>query len=293
MKRTSVDQGMNGQNPRESETLNIEYAYTFDYKQTENNNVTRDDKNRSWFTYPLEWRTANIKDKYVGFRSFWIAKSTRIISFEIELYDQNKALKATRIVLTVLNEKDDLVSLIEKTKSALGEYAQYFDFLSATFRRPISNYVYNGKNYTAWNNETKNILDDLEVSKDKYYSIGFILYRTSVYKYFKMTNLTDDVKGLFNAQDFREDQPEPYQCLFFYNLWNLHSCMIKSSLVNSTMNNYLGYSNKDYQPVKWYKITNNDERFYIDLFNGHSPELNTILPYDNMDHITLELVFKY
>jgi hypothetical protein len=267
----------------------IEYAYTFDYQHTKSN-VTRGERNRFWFNYPLEWTTANIKDKYVGFRSFYLYKATRVINFTITLYDDKKGSKVSIIVFIILNENDDMMSLIEKIKGCMGEYAQYFYFFSLVSHRRLNDYVYNGKNYVAWNSGKEPV-----ASSDVYYSFGLTLFRrlSGPYSYFTMTDLSGETKALFNAEDFSDNQPEPYQSLFFYDVWSLNSCLLKSNLVNSTMNNHLGYSDKDYQPIKWYKVTNNDEKFYIDLYSGHGPEVRTILPYDNLDHITVELIFKF
>jgi hypothetical protein len=196
-----------------------------------------------------------------------------------------------------MNERDDLASLIEKIKNALGKYAKYFSILPIIAYRRSDNCIYEGKNYAAWRIDSSDLKDFEPLGDDteeKCFSLMFLLLDMTEIYYFALIKPSVDALAVFNVDDFyTTDAPIPYNALMFYDVWSFHSCLLKSSIVNSTMNNYLGYTGKNYDPVKWYNITNNDDQFYIDLFNGHNPEIKSVLPLDNMDHITLELIFKY
>jgi hypothetical protein len=121
---------------------------------------------------------------------------------------------------------------------------------------------------------------------------GITFYISADYPFsFSITNLSYDTEILFNADEYNDDvHKENYaKNIEFYNVWDLKSCMLTSSIVNNE-NGYLGYTNARYEPIKYYKITSYSNVFYIDLFCGHNHNIKSILPKDNKDHLSLEIV---
>jgi hypothetical protein len=277
---------------------NIEYSYLYNSSEV---GMTRDKDipNRYWCEYPPLWMTANIGEKIVGFRSFFVARSKRYMMFTIELYDSSSQLiKEFNDVFIILDNDDDCQTFINKFKAALDEYADYIDVEYIPLKRhedtPEEPVIYEGKNYVAFSVPLDNILSADYMKGDGF---GFV-FHTSVKHSdtkFIITNMNERAKGFLNAQDYESEGPQlsSYNFLIFYNVWDRHSCMIKSSLVNSTMNNYLGYTGVRYNPLRIYKITNNDTRFFIDLYNGHNHRYITALPFDDLECMTLEIVFYF
>ena len=60
-----------------------------------------------------------------------------------------------------------------------------------------------------------------------------------------------------------------------------------SSFSVSNGNNYLGYSNKSYEPIKYYKVNCSEPYFYIDLYHSNNTKIPVNLPRDNKDGIVL------
>jgi hypothetical protein len=271
----------------------IEYSYL-----SNEVGLTRDKDipNRYWCEFPPLWMTANIGEKLVGFRSFFVARSKRYMRFTIKLYDsQDQIIKELEDVHVFLDDDDDCQTFISKFKAVLGDYIDvvYYPLIrhKNTPEEPI---IYEGKNYVAFTVSSDNS-PPTDYVKGEGIGLMFLTSPKHSDTKFIITNMDVVTKGFLNAQDYesREYQDTPYNFLIFYNIWDRHSCMIKSSLVNSTMNNYLGYTGVRYNPLRIYKVTNNDSRFYIDLYNGHNQRYITCLPFDDLECMTLEIVFYF
>jgi hypothetical protein len=191
---------------------------------------------------------------------------------------------------------DDFRKFRDELKKQLDIYADMFSIYWIILNKFKTNIVYKGKN---WETYSKSINDNLlsdDGSDD--YSFSVIIVSKIDNLQFILTEPFGDFMNVFDALDYEIDpetgaqklQTNPYSSIVFHNLWNRHTCLLKSSLVNGTMNNYLGYSNVRYSPLRYYRITNDDSKFYIDLFNGHEHPYPSILSPDNRDCITVEMV---
>jgi hypothetical protein len=194
---------------------------------------------------------------------------------------------------------DSLYDLEHKIKEQLGEHKDFIQIMPMVMIRSTDkDIVYSGKNYIAYNYRENNDEDmnGLKLSTDDTETIGTMSIRFArrvANSKIRITNiLSDYVRGLFNAEDYEKDGPqtESYDAINFYNVWDRDSCYLKSSLATGVVDNCLGYSNIRYNPLKYFKITNNDTRFYIDFYIAHLPHFQAVLPYDNVDSIALELV---
>jgi hypothetical protein len=286
-------------------TNSIEYSYLYQVNES-NFGITRDKDvpNRYWCEYPPEWRTANCKERIVGFRSLFVARSVRTVMFALNFYDfSDKLVKSFPEIFIDLYYDDDCQTFIDKLKLQLGDYSKCIDVKILPLIRippPTWNKIYAGQNFDAYFQPPDQVSDALETP---YIGIGFAFFITDEYASemkFIMTDINDKGKSFFNARDYEPDHDPtgkpipyttPYNWLLFYNIWDRHSCMIKSNLVNGTMNNYLGYTGVRYSPLKFYRITNSDEKFYVDLYCGHNHKFISVLPDDDLESITMELVF--
>jgi hypothetical protein len=286
--------------------VELEYSYLFN-KSNPDKGITRDENipNRYWLEYPVEWRTANIKEKIVGFRSFFINPSVRFIIFGFMVFVNNE-YKRDYVISIVLNGNEDFSKFETEFKKQIKEDADNFILICApTLNVPDFN-VYRGKNWESFNlpmiGEEESdfnvdmLTDDTDVKKYSSFSVN-IVAKYKEYK-FIVTNLNKDTKLFLNCEDYeidpetgdKEPQTQAYKGLLFHNVFDRASCLLKSNLVSSTMNNYLGYTNVRYDPMKYYKITNDDSKFYIDLYNGHNYSIISNLTSDNRDNISIELV---
>ena len=73
-------------------------------------------------------------------------------------------------------------------------------------------------------------------------------------------------------------------------IWTRHRCLLRSSISINNSKNYLGYSQNNYNPIKYYKIQCSDPRFYIDLLDAHDEEAIVTLPNDYKEGMCLEIV---
>jgi hypothetical protein len=231
-------------------------------------------------------------NKVIGFRSLWIARAKRHVSFTFNINIPSEANPHSHQVSVWFDYDDGLLKLYDKLNIDLKEDNNIISVDWTELRRHKNDNIYEGKNYAAYNEEKDLSID---ITKDIHFGIRFSLWKEGapLGTTFTITDMNDDAKAFFNALDYNNNQPTPYNILEFYDIWDRRSCLLKSNLVNSTMNNYLGYSMVRYNPLRYYKITNNDEKFYIDLYNGHNHDVITSLSEDDRDHISIEIVVRY
>jgi hypothetical protein len=159
---------------------------------------------------------------------------------------------------------DGILKLYDKLNIDLKDDNNIISVDWTELRRHKNNNIYEGKNYAAYDSEN-DINDSDTDNKDLSFGIRIRLWKAPLGTEFSITDMNDDAKAFFNALDYNNIQTTYYNTIEFYDIWDRRSCLLKSNLVNSTMNNYLGYSMTRYNPLRYYKITNNDEKFYIDL----------------------------
>ena len=116
----------------------------------------------------------------------------------------------------------------------------------------------------------------------------------------KKTDIEKEVDELIN-KDFElifniahNTIPNEYvKQLNFYDVWDRHSCKIFSNLASSSNKNYIGNTDVIYNPIKYFKFTSSDNKFYIDFYNARNINCPSIIPYiiDSYGNITLSEPF--
>jgi hypothetical protein len=94
----------------------------------------------------------------------------------------------------------------------------------------------------------------------------------------------------FTADDSFNDPKHNINCVEFYDVWDRRSCEIKSSIANGVQNNYLGHTNVRYDPVKYFRINNNETGFTVELSSANDSIFPVVLPFDDRESINLEFV---
>ena len=99
--------------------------------------------------------------------------------------------------------------------------------------------------------------------------------------------MNDDAKAIFNCESGVTTPSLELSCP---GIWTRHRCLLRSSISINNCKNYLGYSQKNHNPIKYYKIRCNENRFYIDLIDAHNNTTIVNLPVDDKEDLVLELV---
>ena len=73
--------------------------------------------------------------------------------------------------------------------------------------------------------------------------------------------------------------------------WSRYQCYVTSSISNDSEDNYLGHTRTDpYAPIKYYRLSSDSKRFWIDLYDTRDHEIEVKLPDDNKDVLYVEAV---
>ena len=224
--------------------------------------------NRYIFEWPPEWRTSSIKERVIGFRSLWISKEYRHLEFNINLEynEDNLTIK----IDSWLNDEHDIRKL-------------WYDI-----QKCIQKYI----------DDKKEIEDPVEFLVSDF-SMWFDYENGTFNNYLKFAPhdavleifpLNDDAKAVLNINGRVRGSESNPNIVRFENIWNRKACCLKSSFSVSNGNSYLGYSNKSYEPLKYYRINCNEPYFYIDLYHSNNSNIPVNLPRDNKDGIVLGIV---
>ena len=264
-----------------------EFVYILD--QTENDDSIQTcyrDKNifnRYWFEFPPEWRTSSQKERIIGLRTFWVSKTYRHLIFNLHVHyskdDGQGSCVVNEFMLPIHSWIDyykDLRELWIDTKRQLVDYIELHREEWLNEGKPVPTIGMFQMDYEYYEDDEYNgrILCNILYSKDDNLTV-------------KISDLNDDAKAILNCEKPSDDYAK---LIRFKNVWDRHSILLKSSICINNTSNYLGYSHKNYYPIKYFKINCSEPRFYIDLFHGHRHEIPINLPVDERESIILEIV---
>ena len=240
--------------------------------------------NRYWFEFPPEWRTSSQRERIIGLRTFWVSKTFRRVWFDLDIrYFEDNGTETMENAFTVpikcwLDYEKDLREI-------------WYDL-----RSQVKAYIAEHKEQ--WEREDKPVpsvsmiqMDYLYIEKDNRVLLGNHLFANPGYEediFLRIRNLSDDAKAVLNCEEPETD--DYHSDIIFEDLWDRHSILLKSSICNNNTSNYLGYSHKNYNPIKYFKISCSEPRFYIDLYHGHKHDIPINLPKDERESIILEIV---
>ena len=261
-----------------------EIVYKLDGKQP---NCYRDpvQPNRFWFKFPETWATSTIFERVIGFRSLWIPLAQRILKFNIEIV-VTKEEGETCITNTLdipfliyLNVQDHFEDIIKDMNQQIQAFIDKNTPTSSDASPEGGTEDWRTKNLPALSLDMLNIRYE---TKD--HIKCFIIDGENLT--FRLYNQNDDAKAIFNSEDYKEHQSN----ITCSGIWTRHRCLLRSSISINNSKNYLGYSQKNYNPVKYYKIQCNETRFSIDLMDAHDEDAIVTLPRDNKEGMCLEII---
>ena len=259
-----------------------EFVYTFNDETTKDNDrlVYRDKKifNRFWFEYPPEWRTANVKERYIGFRSLYVSKIYRHLVFDLEITMSDENHINDNVFTVQIHNRirydEHLYTLYNDLRSRVKEYIELHKEEWKDVPIPDWNKVRTDRCFLTENGQklfcNKIYYDDEDADVK-----------------FAILNPNDDAKAVLNIDD---DGVSRQRTIIFRNVWDRYSILLRSNISVNISKNYLGFTNKNYNPIKYYKINSQDTKFYIDLYHGHYQNIPVNLPNDEKEQIILEIV---
>ena len=248
-----------------------EIVYRLDGKQP---NCYRDSiqPNRYWFKFPETWATSTIFERVIGFRSLWIPLAQRILKFNIEI---EVGEESGEECITTTYDIPFLIYL---------NVHHHFEDIIKDIKLQIQKYI---DSHPEKQVLTLDMLNIRYETRDHIKCFVIDAQQQCPYKLaFRLYNLNDDAKAIFNSEDYEEFQ----QAIICSGIWTRHRCLLRSSIRINNSKNYLGYSQQNYNPIKYYKIQCNETRFCIDLMDAHDEDAIVTLPKDNKEGMCLEIV---
>ena len=91
-----------------------------------------------------------------------------------------------------------------------------------------------------------------------------------------------------------ENDPEQYKIyskqFIFDHIWDRHSCKVYSSIGEQSLHHYIGNSQIDFSPIKYYKLNSTDQQFWIELYSGRNYNVPIKLPKNESFVIEMQLL---
>ena len=221
-----------------------EFVYTFNDETTKDNDrlVYRDKKifNRFWFEYPPEWRTANVKERYIGFRSLYVSKIYRHLEFDLEITMSDENYIDDNVFTVHIHNRigydERLITLHHDLRNNVKEYIELHKNEWTDLPIPDWNKIRTDRCFLHENGQkvfcNKLFYDDEDADVK-----------------FAILNPNDDAKAVLNI----DGDVSRRKTLYFYNLWDRYSVLLRSNISVNNSKNYLGFTNKNYNPIKYYR----------------------------------------
>ena len=107
-------------------------------------------------------------------------------------------------------------------------------------------------------------------------------------------NFGNDFTALFNIgdksyQNKLEDICKFHRTITFHNVFDRSTVKIRASFANQSKNYYVGNSHVYFNPIKYYKLNSNDDKFWIEFYNARNPDTPINIPDD--ENFVLEMLF--
>lgn len=241
--------------------------------------------NRYKFKFPDNWRTSSNREPMIGIRAIFIPKAYRHVEFDfiIEKYLKDESgnigtdptEELTFHIESFIPYEHDLREL---RKDIFDCYKNKIEEKKLEDKFKLNNlyFCYEYRKYPRTNRYSYCQVFNIINKDDKY-----------VYK-FGMYNMNDDAKAIFNY--YKTEVSTGESPLVFYDVWDRHDNMITSSLTSLNSRQYLGFTDDSFKPIKYFKLNNNTNEFWIELWNSRNREIMSVLPYDDKDGLIIEAV---
>ena len=244
--------------------------------------------NRYWFDFPAQWVDQLDKDSIIGIRGAFVSRTNRLLWFNMNVkfietrtgeewawysFSIRKFLDADDTIKSLCNiwEEFYMDNIIDKAVQP--------GFIEPTWDRNmiILNYVFeDGKCVLRFSRPPE---------------------QGSVYSYDEQ----DGVERIFNIE--YEFVPMNYETKILFTdyakgvhyldipCWSRYQCYMTSSFSSDAIDSYLGHTRQDpYCPIKYYRLSSDSKRFWIDLYETRDHTVGVCLPEDDKDVLYIEAV---
>ncbi len=244
--------------------------------------------NRYWFTFPQQWCNQIDKDSIIGIRNIYLTKHNRHINFNFTVllceyredgdYDINDCKAKYKSTVNVYLDTDDTVKYVCKKFNE-----SYPDNFETEYE--ASGFVHE---WTDWEVELSyfhedgqcNLLIGRPTGTDSYYVYDGVSYVYII----TVEPLNDETKILMGIDDIKTDFNR-----VLVPIWSRYQLYLKSSISNEADDQFLGHTrNSQYTPIKYYRLTSDFKKWWIELYDTRDHRCEVILPSDGLDEVYIE-----
>ena len=250
-------------------------------------NAMRDQNkhNRIWFTFPEQWVNQLNKDSIIGFREFYVVKEDRYIVFNLDIaVYENLGLE----------ESITLFSLSGKQRFWIGHSDNltkipyvFEEFWHKNMKTIIVN---NEDAYEQLNNN--NLIDCMLLNSELIFAHALhqdkLEYEDEDGKHechiaITITPLNEDCKNVFNISHRVSGDDE-----LKFKVWSRHTIYLTSSISYEAEDNFLGHTQYSCRPIKYYRLTNEDKRFWVDMWESRNHNIPVEFSNDGKEVLYIE-----
>ena len=265
---------------------------------SEDGEIDTELKWRWWFKLPDIWTTSNIGEKIIGIRSIYLMKNRRKIKYTIHMkkYKYSYYIDGSIMIHdeTVNELIVPIISWLPVEKDLREFYIDMLRYLNSAIEdnnktKKPEQIAFEMNTQTAYKRDIQmdGVFEKYENRRsfvEKIYCPNKyspeIIDGTTYYTkcMFKITDTNEDFDLIFNKN--QNPLPEDYVIeMNFYDVWDRHSCKIFSNIASNSSRGYIGNSQIELNPIKYFKINSTDKKFYIDFYNSRNIKCPSVLPY--------------
>ena len=264
---------------------------------SEDGEIDTELKWRWWFKLPDIWTTSNIGEKIIGIRSIYLMKNRRKIKYTIHMKKYKYSYIDSGIMIHDETENElivPIVSWLPVEKDLREFFIDMLRYLNSAIEdnnktKKPEQIAFEMNTQTAYKRDIQmdGVFEKYENRRsfvEKIYCPNKyspeIIDGTTYYTkcMFKITDTNEDFDLIFNKN--QNPLPEDYVIeMNFYDVWDRHSCKIFSNIASNSSRGYIGNSQIELNPIKYFKINSTDKKFYIDFYNSRNIKCPSVLPY--------------
>ena len=257
------------------------------FKSNSPKNAMKDQNksNRIWFTFPEQWRNQLNKDSIIGFRNFYVVKEDRyiVLNLDIDVYENIE-----------LEERNTLFSLSGKLKFWIGQ-SDSLSKIPSKFEESWHHHmktiiINNDFAYEQLNNN--NLIGCLLINNELIFTHTIHQDKLEYidedgthecHLAIHITPLNEDCKNVFNISNRVSGDDE-----LKIKVWSRHTIYLTSSISYEAEDNFLGHTNYSCNPIKYFRLTHNDKRFWVDMWESRNHNIPVEFPYDGKEVLYIE-----
>ena len=269
--------------------------------------------NRYWFNYPEEWTNQLDKDAIIGIRDIFLTKANRYINFSLHISltidtSLNPSVEPSDDPLsTPPAEYDSITVTFSEVFDGSKDFRDMVNSFESQWKTAVTNthttYEWSSNDIRFWFDTNQTTGCKLHIGRTSNRTITYTDYlgnevstldfhdETGGYCYkfvITFTPISDSAKNIVY-----HDYVTGANVLTF-TIWSRYQCYIKSSISEETHDNYLGHTRDlSYSPLKYYRVKNKNNRFWIELYDTRNHRCPVVFPNDKLDDLFIEAILCF